>query len=69
MRDEDVIRVSRRLLRPYVIPDDCPCLSEDQRELSTLTIEGRSAWMAEWLALAESVQQGRIPRRKTPRKS
>ncbi len=58
MTDEEAIRVSKRLLRPYVIPygDDCPYLSENQRELSTLTIEGRSAWMAEWLALAASVR-------------
>jgi hypothetical protein len=40
------------MLKPYRIPDECPYLSEDQRELSKLDIQGRSAWMAEWLLLA-----------------
>ena len=52
MTREEIVAVSRRLLRPYRIPADCPYLSEDQRELSLLDLKGRSAWMAEWLAMA-----------------
>lgn len=52
MTDREIIRISKRLLRPYRIPEQCPYLSEDQRELSMLDIKGRSAWMAEWLMLA-----------------
>lgn len=40
------------MLKPYRISDECPYLSDDQRELSRLDIKGRSAWMAEWLLLA-----------------
>jgi ribosome modulation factor len=40
-------------MEPYTIPDDCPYLSEDQREISKLTFEQRAQWMAEWLALAQ----------------
>ncbi len=29
------------MLRPYRIPDECPYLSEDQRELSKRDIKGR----------------------------
>ena len=46
MTDKEIMDISRRLLQPYAIPADCPYLSEDQRELSKLDIEGRSAWMA-----------------------
>jgi len=56
MRDERIIAVSRRLLEPYEIPADCPYLSEDQRELSRLDLAGRSAWMAEWLLLAQKAE-------------
>ena len=52
MTDQNVVQISRRLLKPYHIPEECPYLSEDQRELSKLDIKGRSAWMAEWLLLA-----------------
>ncbi len=55
MTDQEIIAVSRRLLQPYVIPASCPYLSEDQRELSKLNLEGRSAWMAEWLLLADGM--------------
>mgnify|MGYP006306973739 CR=1 FL=1 len=54
MTDRDIVAVSRRLLKPYHIAEDCPYLSEDQRELSKLDLQGRSAWMAEWLLLASS---------------
>jgi hypothetical protein len=50
--DKRIIAISRRMLKPYSIPEECPYLSEDQRELSKLDIRGRSAWMAEWLLLA-----------------
>jgi hypothetical protein len=48
------IELSRRLLKPYKIPDDCPYLSEDEKELSLLSLEERIEWMAEWLFLAAS---------------
>lgn len=54
MTDSEIMRVSRRLLAPYVIPSECPYLSEDQQELSRHNLEGRSEWMAEWLLLAGS---------------
>jgi hypothetical protein len=53
MTDGEIATANARLLRPYDIPPDCPYLSEDQRELSTLDSKGRSEWMAEWLLLAE----------------
>ncbi len=52
MTDRDIIAASERLLKPYRIPASSPYLSEDQRELSLLDIQGRSEWMAEWLELA-----------------
>jgi hypothetical protein len=52
MTNQEIIRAGERLLHPYRIPETCPYLSEDQRELSTLDIRQRSAWMAEWLMLA-----------------
>jgi hypothetical protein len=52
MTDGRIIQISRRMLKPYRISRKCPYLSEDQRELSQLDIQGRSAWMAEWLLLA-----------------
>jgi len=54
MTDRQLTAIGRRLLRPYRIPPECPYLSEDQRELSTLDLKGRSEWMAEWLMLAAS---------------
>lgn len=54
MTDQEIVAASERLLRPYQIREDCPYLSEDQRELSRLDLEGRSAWMGEWLMLAAS---------------
>ena len=56
MTDSEIMAVSRRLLAPYIIPKECPYLSEDQQELSRQDLEGRSAWMAEWLLLS-----GRAP--------
>jgi hypothetical protein len=58
MTDSEIMMMSRRLLAPYVIPSECPYLSEDQQELSRQTLEGRSAWMAEWLLLAGSAPHG-----------
>ncbi len=52
MTDKRIVAISQRMLKPYRIPDECPYLSEDQRELSKLDIDGRSSWMAEWLLLA-----------------
>ena len=53
MTDNEITDIGLRLLLPYTIPEDCPYLSEDQRELSKLDLPGRSAWMAEWLLLAD----------------
>ncbi len=63
MTDKQIMSVSRRLLRPYRIPPECPYLSEDQRELSTLDLKGRSAWMAEWLALADMADKASLRRK------
>lgn len=63
MTDEDIVTASERLLRPYRIPRECPYLSENQRELSTLDLKGRSAWMAEWLMLASTRTPLRHPSR------
>ena len=63
MTDEEIVTASTRLLRPYRIPDTCPYLSEDQRELSLLDLNQRSAWMGEWLMLAAL----KTPRLLTPR--
>ena len=54
MTDQEILNTSRRLLRPYRIPRECPYLSENQRELSMLDMNGRSAWMGEWLMIAAS---------------
>jgi hypothetical protein len=59
--NQEIIAASERLLRPYRIPETCPYLSEDQRELSLLDIKQRSAWMAEWLMLATATRP-RLPR-------
>jgi hypothetical protein len=57
--DMDIVTISRRLLKPYRIPEECPYLSADQRELSKLDFKGRSAWMAEWLLLADASHRDR----------
>jgi hypothetical protein len=57
MTNRELVEIGRRLLRPYAIPPECPYLSEDQRELSTLNLKGRSAWMAEWLLLADAADK------------
>lgn len=54
--DEKLRSITRRLLQPYVIPENCPYLSEDQRELSRLPLQKRSEWMAEWLLLAQDAK-------------
>jgi hypothetical protein len=54
---EEIIALSRRMLRPYVIPPECPYLSEDQRELSTLPVRERIRWQGTWLALADRVEE------------
>jgi hypothetical protein len=52
----EVRRLSFRLTQPYTIPENCPYLSEDQRELSELSLEGRAEWMAEWLRMAQDTR-------------
>lgn len=59
MKDRDLTAIGKRLLRPYGIPAECPYLSEDQRELSTLNLKGRSEWMGEWLLLAAGAERFR----------
>ncbi len=59
MTDKHIVAISRRMLKPYHIPEECPYLSDDQRELSTLDLKGRSAWMAEWLLLADASHSAR----------
>ena len=61
MTDISIVTISRRMLEPYSIPEACPYLSDDQRELSKLDLKGRSAWMAEWLLLADA-SHGARPR-------
>ena len=51
------MRISLKLLEPYKIPEDCPYLSEDQRELSELPFEKRAEWMAEWLLMAQATNE------------
>jgi hypothetical protein len=46
-----------KLFEPYTIPESCPYLSEEQRELSQLTFEKRAEWMAEWLMLAQGADE------------
>jgi hypothetical protein len=31
MTDESIVAISRRMLKPYRIPDECPYLGEDQQ--------------------------------------
>jgi hypothetical protein len=57
MDAHESIKLSRRLLQPYQIPDDCPYLSEDQKELSLLTLQERIEWMAEWLFLSATYDE------------
>ena len=51
--NNDIKQLTEKLLKPYIIPEDCPYLSEEQRELSMLTVEKRLEWMAEWLYMAK----------------
>ena len=62
MTDRQIASIGQRLLRPYGIPPECPYLSENQRELSTLDLKGRSEWMAEWLLLAASAKSPLSPK-------
>ncbi len=55
--DPEIKELTLKLLEPYKIPEDCPYLSEDQRELSTLPVEKRLEWMAEWLYMANSIDE------------
>jgi len=57
MDAHESIQLSRRLLLPYRIPEDCPYLSEDQKELSLLTLQERIEWMAEWLFLSATYDE------------
>ena len=66
MTPSELSAIGKRLLRPYAIPPECPYLSEDQRELSTLDLKGRSAWMAEWLSLVDAADKLPSRRRTTP---
>jgi hypothetical protein len=68
MTDQEVITASQRLLRPYRIPETCPYLSDDQRELSLLDLKQRSAWMGEWLMLA-GLKKPRLRSFRAPRRS
>ena len=68
MRNREITDIGKRLLRPYGIPAECPYLSEDQRELSTLDLKGRSEWMGEWLMLAASAKGSRL-RKTAPRRN
>jgi hypothetical protein len=67
LTDREMAAIGRRLLRPYGIAPECPYLSEDQRELSTLDLKGRSEWMGEWLLLADSHHGHLSPRRSAGR--
>jgi len=72
MNDLEIMRIGRRLLRPYDIPVSCPYLSEDQHELSALDFKGRSEWMGEWLRLAAAhgARNGKgLPRRRARSRS
>jgi len=57
MTDEEAIAVSKRLMEPYEFPEGSPYLSDDQRELSRMTLAERERWMAEWLMLADRVEE------------
>jgi len=50
MTDKDIMTIGKRLLRSYVIPPECPYLSEDQRELSRLSLkDDLNGWRNGWL--------------------
>lgn len=57
LSDEEVRRLNQRLSEPYEIPEHCPYLSEEQRELSRLPFEQRAEWMGEWLSMAQGVEE------------
>lgn len=50
---QTVVRITRQMLRPYPFPPDSPYVSADQQRLSAMNLQGRSAWMAEWLRWAQ----------------
>lgn len=41
------------MLKPYRMPPGSPYPSEDQCELSALSLQQRASWMAEWIFLAK----------------
>ena len=57
MTNEQVRHLGEQFLEPYEIPDSCPHLSDDQRELSLLTFTERARWMGEWLAMAAATKE------------
>jgi hypothetical protein len=50
--DLSIKEITLKMLEPYTIPEECPYLSEEQKELSKLPYQKRMEWMAEWLMLA-----------------
>ncbi len=61
--------ISIRLLKPYKISDRCPYLSEEQRRLSTLTLDERITAAAEWLMLVESMPRVKPLKQYEPNKT
>lgn len=57
MAESRTTEISRSLLEPYRIPDDCPYLSEAEKELSLLPVEERGRWWAEWLFMALATEK------------
>ena len=55
--DLSIKEVTLKILEPYTIPEECPYLSEEQRELSKLPYQKRMEWMAEWLMLAAQTDE------------
>jgi hypothetical protein len=53
--------LGRRMLRPYRIPESCPYLSDEQRELSLLTLPERIESASEWLVMARTMEKYRMP--------
>lgn len=57
MDKRKIEEINLRMLKPYTIPEECPYLSEDQRELSKLTLKKRAEWMAEWLYMGIGIDE------------
>ncbi len=47
--------ITLKMLEPYTIPEECPYLSEEQKELSKLPYHKRMEWIAEWHLLASQI--------------